>query len=80
MYSYRPEILGALARHGLRPRPQTPPQMLRDAVRDLYLHEIRRLRQRLLDGHVERGDYAGEVVELRKRYWVLSVPLQLWTG
>ena len=80
MYSYRPEILDALARHGLRPRPQTPPQMLRDAVRDLYLHEIRRLRQRLLDGHVERGDYAGEVVELRKRYWVLSVPLQLWTG
>ena len=80
MYSYKPEILDALARHGLRPRPQTPPQMLRDAVRDLYLHEIRRLRQRLLDGHVERGDYAGEVVELRKRYWVLSVPLQLWTG
>ena len=80
MYSYKPEILDALARHGLRPRPQTPPQMLRDAVRDLYLHEIRRLRQRLLDGHVERGNYAGEVVELRKRYWVLSVPLQLWTG
>jgi len=80
MYSYRPEILDALVRHGLTPRPQTPPQMLRDAVRDLYLHEIRRLRQRLLDGHVERGDYAGEVVELRKRYWVLSVPLQLWTG
>jgi hypothetical protein len=80
MYSYKPEILDALARHGLVPRPQTPPQMLRDAVRDLYRHEIRRLRQRLLDGHVERRDYAGEVIELRKRYWVLSVPLELWTA
>ena len=30
-------------------------------------------------GRIAKGDYANHVVELRKRYWLLSVPLQLWT-
>ena len=29
--------------------------------------------------YIAKGDYANHVVELRKRYWLLSVPLQLWT-
>ena len=78
-FVYHTEILDELARHGLCPLPTTPPVQLRDAVRDLYLFEIRRLRQLLLDGHVRRPDYAGHVIELRKRYWLLSIPLQRWT-
>ena len=78
-YHYKPEILDALARHGFRPRIDTSPERLRDAVRELYKYEIRRLRERLLAGRVERRNYSAEVVELRKQYWLLSVPTALWT-
>ena len=79
MFAYRSEILEELARHGLRPRPETSPQQLRDAVRDLYKYEIRRLKGRLIAGEFKKQDYAGLVVELRRRYVILSVPTQFWT-
>ena len=80
MYTYRPEILDTLAGHGLRPAPTTTPERLRDAVRDLYKYEIKRLRAALLAGRIAKPDYAGHVVELRKRYWMLSLPTALWTA
>ena len=79
-FLYHAAILEQLARHGLKPRPETPPLQLRDAVRDLYKYEIKELRTMLLAGRIVKRDYAGHVVELRKRYWLLSVPLQLWTA
>ena len=79
-YAYDARVLDALARHGLMPQPSTSPEQLRDAVRDLYKYEIRVLRQRLLDGAIERRHYADHVVELRKRYWILSVPTELWAA
>jgi hypothetical protein len=79
LYTYHKQILDGLAGHGLLPRDDTPPQQLRDALRDLYKYEIRRLRDRLLAGDFPRRDYAGHVIELRKRYWILSVPTALWT-
>jgi hypothetical protein len=75
---YHPEILVALAGHGIVPAGETEPQFLRDAVRDLYKYEIRRLRGDLLAGRVRKADYAGCVIQLRKRYWILSVPVGLW--
>jgi len=78
-YTYHPEILDQLARHGIQPRASTAPGQLRDAVRDLYKYEIKRLRDRLLAKHFPKSEYAGRVMELRKRYWVLSVPTVLWT-
>ncbi|HEX5474401.1 MAG TPA: hypothetical protein VFX12_07055 [Vicinamibacterales bacterium] len=79
-YQYPPEILNALAGHGLCPSPDTPPQFLRDTVRDLYKYEIKRLRRAFLAGRIRKPDYAGHVIALRKRYWILSVPVPLWTG
>ena len=79
-YVYQPLVLEELARHGLVPRPTTSPQQLRDAVRDLYKYEIKRLRRDLLANRVRKADYAGLVVQLRTRYPLLSVPLQLWTA
>lgn len=79
-YVYHPEVLDELARHGLRPLPATPPQVLRDALRDLYKYEIKRLRADLLAKRIAKTDYAGRVLELRRRYPLLSVPLQLWTA
>ena len=78
-YTYDGRILDALVHHGLIPTSTTPPQGLRDAVRDLYKYEIRRLRSELLAGRIPKRDYAGHVVALRERYWVLSIPLPLWT-
>jgi hypothetical protein len=79
-FEYHPRILAELAVHGLLPLPHTTPQRLRDAVRDLYKYEIRSLRRRVLAGNIERRDYAGHIVELRKRYWLLSVPMELWAS
>ena len=79
-YSYPPRVLQELARHGLRPLETTSPQQLRDAVRDLYLFEIRRLRGELLRGRIPRPEYAGHVIQLRKRYPLLSIPLEQWQG
>jgi hypothetical protein len=79
VYTYDPRILEQLAQHGLVPRPETAPQPLRDAVRDLYKYEIRCLRDRVVSGGIPKVALAGLVVELRKRYWILSVPMHLWT-
>ena len=78
-YDYEPAVLDGLAGHGLRPLPRTSPQFLRDAVRELYRYEIKALRNALLAGRIPKSDYANHVIALRKRYWLLSVPLQLWT-
>lgn len=77
-YQYHAKVLAELARHGLRPRSDTSPDRLRDAVRDLYKYEIRRLRSELLAGRIVRKNYASHVIALRRRYWLLSVPVQLW--
>ena len=78
-YHYLTVVVDALAAHGLRPLPSTTPQFLRDAVRDLYRYEIKALRTAFVAGRIPKEGYAGRVIELRKRYWLLSVPLQLWT-
>jgi hypothetical protein len=78
-YAYAAEILDALAGHGLRPTPATPPVVVREALSDLYRYEIRRLRRTLLEGGIEKRDYSSHVIALRKRYWLLSLPVQHWT-
>jgi len=77
-YQYHANVLDELARHGLRPLPDTSPERLRDAVRDLYKYEIKRLRADLLAERFLKKDYASHVVELRKRYPLLSIPVDLW--
>ena len=79
-YTYRAAIVDELSRHGLSPRPDTPPHQLRDAVRDLYLYEIRRLRAELLAGRIRKQDYAGCVIALRSRYPILSLPVESWVA
>jgi hypothetical protein len=78
-FRYRPEVLDALARHGLAPRADTAPQFLRDAINDLYRYEIRRLRQRLLRKEFPREAYVPKVLELRDKYMLLSMPMEEWS-
>lgn len=77
-YAYRAEVLDELARHGLCPLPTTSPGQLRDAVRDLYKYEIKRLKARLLAGEFPKHEYAGKVIALRRQYPLLSIPTALW--
>ena len=77
-YDYAPEAMEILAAYGLRPTPETPPTLVRDAISDLYRFEIRRLKQQLLAGQFPKERYLDLVVELRKHYWLLSIPIERW--
>lgn len=77
-YSYRREVFDALLRHGVRPTPRTRPELVHEFVSDLYRHELRRLRDRLLEHEFPKREHFGRVVELRKRYAVISMRPAEW--
>lgn len=72
-YRYRDVVLEALEKHGVRPRPSTPPELVHEFVSDLYRFELRRLRARLVAGQVARQDYFDMVVGLRRQYPLVSL-------
>lgn len=76
----RPEIVAELARHGLTPKADTSLARLREQINDLYRIEIRKLRDRCRAGEFTIRELPGKVVELRKRYILLSVPIDQWTS
>ena len=79
IFTYRDIVLEELARHGARPSQDTPPELLREFINDLYVIEIRALRDRVRAGSIHKQDLAAWVKELSKRYILLSVPLEHWT-
>lgn len=78
MQVLRPEILEALAEHGLKPGAATPLALLRAQINDLYRVEIRTLRDACRAGSFPVTELAPRVVELRRRYLLLSIPLTQW--
>ena len=78
MQVLKPEILEALAAHGLRPRADTPAALLREQINDLYRIEIRKLRDRCRAGEFPMSELPLHVVKLRKRYLLLSIPIDRW--
>ena len=72
-YTYRADVLRDIERHGVRPLPHTPPERVRDFVRELYKFEIRRLRERMLRREFPKPEYAARVDELRRAYPVLAL-------
>jgi hypothetical protein len=77
-YTYHPKVSEDLGRFGLRPRPTTPPALAKEFVNDLYRYELRTLRARLVARKIPRQGYSDRVVELRKKYFLLSIRLDLW--
>ena len=75
---YRPAVVEELERHGLRPTPGTRVELLREQINDLYRIEIRKLRDRCRAGEFSTRDLPGQVVELRRRYMLLSIPVAQW--
>ena len=76
--TFRPEILDELARHGLRPGPDTSTLRLREQINELYRIEIRALRDRCRAGEFPIHDLRKHVVALRRRYILLSIPIENW--
>jgi hypothetical protein len=76
---YKAEVLEELSRHGLNPAPTTPPEKLREQLNDLYRYEIRKLRDRCRAGEFSTRELPLHVIELRKRYVLLSIPMVHWT-
>jgi hypothetical protein len=72
-FRYRVDVLEHLLRHGVRPTPRTPPDLVRNFVRDLYKYEIRMLRERYVRGEFAKREYAERVEALRRRYPVLAL-------
>jgi hypothetical protein len=78
LWTYPPDFVEALLPFGLSPRATTPPALVRDALNDLYRYELRRMRDRLRAGDIEKSAYLDLVVATRKRYWPLTLPLWAW--
>jgi hypothetical protein len=76
---YKADVLEELARHGLSPGPTTSPATLREQINDLYRIEIRKLRDRCRAGEFSIQELPARVIELRKRYVLLSIPMTYWT-
>lgn len=80
MFQYDHDLLEALAALGVRPTPATPPSRVKEHLNDLYRYELRTLRDRLVRRDIPKQGYSDRVIALRRRYWMLSVPLQLWAS
>ena len=77
-FKYRQAVLDELTGHGILPDSDTEVEVVRDYLNALYLYEIRKLRSRMLAGEIPKKEYAGQVLALRKRYPILSIPVQFW--
>ena len=77
-YRYHPVILEELARFGVFPTEHTPPTLVHEFINDLYRFELRRLRTRLARGEIARAQYSSHVVDLRRRYPLVSIRASLW--
>jgi hypothetical protein len=77
-YRYRAQVLEQLLEHGVRPTADTPPELVYDFVNDLYRYELRRLRHALVTGAIPRAGYYDRVVELRRKYPLVSFKPYLW--
>lgn len=78
-HHYRSVVLEALVGHGVHPAPTTCPALVHEFLNDLYRYELRRLRDSQIRGEIPKHDYATRVVELRRKYMLVSVPLHHWT-
>jgi hypothetical protein len=77
-HRYRKDILEQLAVHGVKPAPETPPDLVHEFLNDLYRYELRRLRDSLLRREIAKSDYYDRVVEVRRRYPLLSLKVWQW--
>ena len=77
-YRYKQDVLDQLSRHGVCPTSGTSPELVHEFLNDLYRYELRRLRDRLVRREIPKAAYYGRVVEVRRRYPLLSLKTWQW--
>ena len=77
-YRYRAAVIEQLWHHGVHPTPETPPELIHEFVSDLYRFELRRLRDRLVRKEIPKAGYYDRVVELRRKYPLVSLKPAQW--
>jgi len=75
-----PRVLEELERHGLTPGPDDTPESLREQLNELYLADVRRLKERQVSGEIPLPEYAHHVDSLKDGYLLLGLPLDLWVA
>jgi hypothetical protein len=78
IYRYRPEVVEQLWAHGVHPRATTAPELVHEFVSDLYRYELRRLRDRLVRREIPKVGYYDRVIELRRKYPLVSLKPTQW--
>jgi hypothetical protein len=74
----RPAVREELGRHGVASGPEDTPATLREKLNDVYVAEVRLLRERQVRGEIPLKEYAGHVAALKARFPLLGLPLDLW--
>jgi len=77
-YRYRAAVLDQLWHHGVQPTSSTPPELVHEFVSDLYRFELRRLRDRLVRKEIPKVGYYDRVVDLRRKYPLVSMKPHEW--
>jgi hypothetical protein len=76
--SLRPRVRAGLEAHGLDVGAGDTPEALRERLNDVYVAEVKALKQRRVAGEIAPRDYADAVRALRDRYPLLGLPLSMW--
>lgn len=74
----RSAVREELGRHGLAALPDDTPAILRERLNDVYVAEVKKLRERQVRGEIPLREYARHVEELKSRFPLLGLPLGLW--
>jgi hypothetical protein len=74
----RPRVRAALLSHGVEPREDDTPAALKERLNDVYLQEVRRLRERQRAGEIALRDCAAHAEALKQSFALLGLPLEQW--
>jgi hypothetical protein len=78
VYNYRDDVLAELWKYGVRPTEQTPPELVRGFVNELYKFELRKLRDRYVRGEFPKREYHRLVIQIRDKYPILALRPRQW--
>ena len=78
MTALRPPVRAALVAHGVEPRDEDTAASLKERLNDVYLVEVRRLRERQRRGEIPLREYAAHTEALKQSFALLGLPLELW--
>jgi hypothetical protein len=78
MVRLRAQVARDLAARGIVAGDDDSVATLREKLNELYLEDVRRLRDRQKSGAIPLREYAGHVDALKRGYPLLGLPPELW--